>query len=52
MSATAGCAVGAESDPGVRLSLSDEASSALLEQAEPPTDQEPEMLYVVMPMRL
>ena len=36
----------------VKLSLSDEASSALLEQAEPPSDQEPERLYVVMPMRL
>ncbi len=36
----------------VRLSLSDEASSALLEHAEPPTEQEPERLYVVMPMRL
>ena len=40
------------SQPNVRLSLSDEASSALLEHAEAPTDQEPEMLYVVMPMRL
>jgi len=36
----------------VRLSLSDEASSALLEHAEPPAEQEPERLYVVMPMRL
>jgi DNA polymerase-3 subunit beta len=36
----------------VRLCLSDEASSALLEQAQPPSDQEPERLYVVMPMRL
>jgi len=36
----------------VKLSLSDEASSALLEHAEPPSDQEPERLYVVMPMRL
>ncbi|MEK9655050.1 MAG: DNA polymerase III subunit beta [Halieaceae bacterium] len=36
----------------VRLSLSDEASSALLEHAEPPSDEEPERLYVVMPMRL
>ena len=36
----------------VRLSLSDEASSALLEHAEPPAEQEPEQLYVVMPMRL
>ena len=40
------------SQPNVRLSLSDEASSALLEHAEAPTEQEPEMLYVVMPMRL
>ena len=38
--------------PRVRLSLSDEASSALLEHAEPPAEQEPERLYVVMPMRL
>jgi DNA polymerase-3 subunit beta len=36
----------------VRLSLSDEASSALMEHAEPPSDEEPERLYVVMPMRL
>ncbi len=36
----------------VRLCLSDEASSALLEQAQQPSDQEPERLYVVMPMRL
>jgi DNA polymerase III sliding clamp (beta) subunit (PCNA family) len=36
----------------VRLSLSDEASSALLENAEAPSDGEPERLYVVMPMRL
>ena len=36
----------------VRLCLSDEASSALLEHAQPPSDQEPERLYVVMPMRL
>jgi len=36
----------------VRLCLSDEASSALLEHARPPSDQEPERLYVVMPMRL
>ena len=36
----------------VRLSLSNEASSALLERAEPPAEQEPERLYVVMPMRL
>ena len=36
----------------VRLCLSDEASSALLEHAEPPSDEEPERLYVVMPMRL
>jgi DNA polymerase-3 subunit beta len=40
------------SQSNVRLSLSDEASSALLEHAEAPTEQEPEMLYVVMPMRL
>ena len=38
--------------PQVRLSLSDEASSALLENAEPPSEGEPELLYVVMPMRL
>ena len=38
--------------PQVRLSLSDEASSALLENAEPPSEGEPERLYVVMPMRL
>ena len=38
--------------PQVRLSLSDEASSALLEHAESPAEQEPERLYVVMPMRL
>ena len=38
--------------PQVRLSLSDEASSALLENAEAPSDGEPERLYVVMPMRL
>ena len=38
--------------PQVRLSLSDEASSALLEIAEAPSDGEPERLYVVMPMRL
>jgi len=36
----------------VRLSLSDEASSALLENAEAPLESEPERLYVVMPMRL
>ena len=36
----------------VRLSLSDEASSAVLENAETATEQEPERLYVVMPMRL
>jgi DNA polymerase-3 subunit beta len=36
----------------VRLSVSDEASSALLEHVEPPAEQEPERLYVVMPMRL
>jgi len=36
----------------VRLSLSDEASSALLEHAESPAEEEPERLYVVMPMRL
>ena len=36
----------------VRLCLSDEASSALLEHAEPPSEEEPERLYVVMPMRL
>jgi DNA polymerase-3 subunit beta len=36
----------------VRLCLSDEASSALVEHAEPPADDEPERLYVVMPMRL
>ena len=36
----------------VRLFLSDEASSALLEHAQSPTDDEPERLYVVMPMRL
>jgi len=36
----------------VRLCLSDEASSALLAHAQPPSDQEPERLYVVMPMRL
>ena len=36
----------------VRLCLSDEASSALLEHTQPPSDQEPERLYVVMPMRL
>ena len=36
----------------VRLSLSDEASSALLENAEAPSEGEPERLYVVMPMRL
>jgi len=36
----------------VRLCLSDEASSALLEHAQPPADDEPERLYVVMPMRL
>ena len=38
--------------PQVRLSLSDEASSALLENAEATSDGEPERLYVVMPMRL
>ncbi len=38
--------------PQVRLSLSDEASSALLENAEPSSEGEPERLYVVMPMRL
>ena len=38
--------------PQVRLSLSDEASSALLENAEAPSEGEPERLYVVMPMRL
>ena len=38
--------------PRVRLSLSDEASSALLEHAAPPAEHEPERLYVVMPMRL
>ncbi|GIR14376.1 MAG: hypothetical protein CM15mP25_1310 [Gammaproteobacteria bacterium] len=37
---------------GFRLSLSDEASSALLENAEAPSEGEPERLYVVMPMRL
>ena len=36
----------------VRLCLSDEASSALLEHAQQPSDHEPERLYVVMPMRL
>ena len=36
----------------VRLCLSDEASSALVEHAQPPADDEPERLYVVMPMRL
>ena len=36
----------------VRLCLSDEASSDLLEHSQPPSDQEPERLYVVMPMRL
>ena len=36
----------------VRLSLSDEASSAVLENAETAAEQEPERLYVVMPMRL
>ena len=36
----------------VRLSLSDEASSAVLENAETTAEQEPERLYVVMPMRL
>lgn len=36
----------------VRLLLSDEASSALLENAEGPSENEPERLYVVMPMRL
>jgi len=36
----------------VRLCLSDEASSALLEHAQQPSDHEPEQLYVVMPMRL
>ena len=36
----------------VRLLLSDEASSALLENAEGPAEHEPERLYVVMPMRL
>jgi len=40
------------SNSSVRLSLSDEASSALLEQSEPPAGGEPERLYVVMPMRL
>lgn len=40
------------SQPKVRLSLSDEASSALLEHAEPGADQAAETLYVVMPMRL
>jgi DNA polymerase-3 subunit beta len=40
------------SSSSVRLSLSDEASSALLEQSEPPAGGEPERLYVVMPMRL
>ena len=38
--------------PQVRLSLSDEASSAVLENAKAPSDGEPERLYVVMPMRL
>ena len=38
--------------PQVRLSLSDEASSALLENAEAPSEGEAERLYVVMPMRL
>jgi len=38
--------------PKVRLSVSDEASSALLENAEAPSEGEPERLYVVMPMRL
>jgi DNA polymerase-3 subunit beta len=36
----------------VRLSLSDEASSAVLENAETGAEQEPDRLYVVMPMRL
>ena len=36
----------------VRLSLSDEASSAVLENAETGSEQEPDRLYVVMPMRL
>ena len=36
----------------VKLSLSDEASSALLEHAESAGEQEPDRLYVVMPMRL
>jgi DNA polymerase-3 subunit beta len=36
----------------VRLSLSDEASSAVLENVETASEQEPERLYVVMPMRL
>ncbi|MDG2461341.1 MAG: DNA polymerase III subunit beta [Luminiphilus sp.] len=40
------------SQSSVRLSLSDEASSALLEQSEAPANHEPERLYVVMPMRL
>ncbi len=35
-----------------RLSLSDETSSALLETVETISDQQPEALYVVMPMRL
>jgi DNA polymerase-3 subunit beta len=38
--------------PQVRLSLSDDASSALVENAEAPSEGEPERLYVVMPMRL
>ena len=38
--------------PQVRLSLSDEASSALLENAKAPSDGEPERRDVVMPMRL
>ena len=38
--------------PQVRLSLSDEASSAVLENADAASEQEPDRLYVVMPMRL
>ena len=44
--------LGVLDQPQVRFSLSDEASSALLEHAEAAAEEEPERLYVVMPMRL
>ena len=45
--------LGVINESTVRMSLSDESSSALIERGDNPTaDGDPENLYVVMPMRL